>query len=32
MKQGMLSGNMCPVATQDVSTNLKNRNHAFKEY
>ena len=32
MKQGMLSGKMCPVATQDVSTNLKNRNHAFKEY
>lgn len=23
---------VCPVATQDVATNLKNRNHAFKEY
>lgn len=22
----------CPVATQDVSVNLKNRNHAIKEY
>jgi hypothetical protein len=22
----------CPVATQDIATNLKNRNHAFKEY
>jgi hypothetical protein len=32
MKQGMLSGKMCPVATQDVHINLKNRNHAFKEY
>ena len=24
--------NVCPVATQDVATNLKNRNHAFQEY
>jgi len=32
MKEGLLSGTVCPVATQDVSTNLKNRNHAFKEY
>ena len=32
MKQGMLSGSVCPVATQDVHINLKNRNHAFKEY
>jgi hypothetical protein len=32
MKEGLLSGVVCPVATQDVSTNLKNRNHAFKEY
>lgn len=23
---------ICPVATQDIATNLKNRNHAFKEY
>lgn len=23
---------ICPVATQDVATNLKNRNHAFKDY
>ena len=23
---------VCPVATQDVHINLKNRNHAFKEY
>jgi len=22
----------CPIATQDVRINLKNRNHAFKEY
>lgn len=32
MKEGLLSGVTCPLATQDVSTNLKNRNHAFKEY
>ena len=24
--------NVCPIATQDVRINLKNRNHAFKEY
>jgi hypothetical protein len=24
--------NVCPIATQDVSINLKNRNHAFKEF
>jgi hypothetical protein len=29
---GMLSGAVCPIATQDVHVNLKNRNHAFKEY
>lgn len=23
---------VCPVSTQDVATNLKNRNHAFKEF
>jgi len=22
----------CPIATQDIHVNLKNRNHAFKEY
>ena len=32
MKEGLLSGVTCPVATQDISINLKNRNHAFKEY
>lgn len=30
--KGLLSGSVCPLPTQDVSTNLKNRNHAFKEY
>jgi len=23
---------ICPIATQDVAINLKNRNHAFKEF
>ena len=32
MKDGLLTGKTCPIATQDVSVNLKNRNHAFKEY
>jgi hypothetical protein len=32
MKEGFLTGKVCPVATQDVHINLKNRNHAFKEY
>ena len=32
MKEGLLSGVTCPVATQDISINLKNRNHTFKEY
>ena len=22
----------CPIATQDIHVNLKNRDHAFKEY
>jgi hypothetical protein len=32
MKTGLLSGVACPVATQDVAINLKNRNNAFKEF
>jgi hypothetical protein len=28
----LLSGLTCPVATQDVSVNLKNRNNAFKKF
>ena len=32
MKEGLLSGVICPVATQDISVNLKNRNRAFKEF
>ena len=32
MKTGLLTGKSCPIATQDISVNLKNRNHAFKEY
>ena len=32
MKEGLLSGVVCPVATQDISVNLKNRNRAFKEF
>jgi len=32
MKEGLLTGKTCPIATQDISVNLKNRNHAFKEY
>jgi len=32
MKKGLLSGKVCPLATQDVSVNLKHRNHAFKKY
>jgi len=31
MENGLF-GKKCPIATQDVSINLKNRNHAFKEY
>ena len=32
MKDGLLSGKVCPISTQDVTINLKNRNHAFAEY
>ena len=32
MKEGMLSGKVCPVATQDIKVNLKNRNNAFKNF
>ena len=32
MKEGLLSGVTCPLATQDIATNLKNGNYAFKEY
>jgi hypothetical protein len=28
----LLSGDTCPIATQDVSVNLKNRNNAFKKF
>ena len=28
----LLSGESCPIATQDVSINLKNRNNAFKKF
>ena len=28
----LLSGLTCPIATQDVSVNLKNRNNAFKKF
>ena len=31
MENGLF-GSKCPIATQDVEINLKNRNHAFKEY
>jgi hypothetical protein len=30
--KGLLSGVSCPIATQDVSVNLKNRNNAFKKF
>ena len=30
--KGLLSGKSCPIATQDVSVNLKNRNNAFKKF
>lgn len=32
MLKGMFSGSMCPIATQDIHINLKNRNHAFADY
>ena len=28
----LLSGVICPVATQDITINLKNRNNAFKKF
>lgn len=28
----MVTKMKCPIATQDIHVNLKNRNHAFKEY
>jgi hypothetical protein len=28
----LLSGITCPIATQDVSVNLKNRNNAFQKF
>jgi hypothetical protein len=32
LRRAYKSPKACPVATQDVSINLKNRNHAVKEY
>jgi hypothetical protein len=32
MKEGLLSGQVCPLPTQDVQLNLKNRNNAFKKF
>lgn len=32
MKEGMLSGKVCPLSTQDIEVNLKNRNNAFKKF
>jgi hypothetical protein len=32
MPEGLFSEYTCPIATQDIHINLKNRNHAFKEY
>ena len=28
----LLSGVVCPIATQDIQINLKNRNNAFKKF
>ena len=28
----LLSGDICPIATQDITINLKNRNNAFKKF
>ena len=28
----LLSGIVCPIATQDIQINLKNRNNAFKKF
>ena len=30
--KGLLSGVSCPIATQDITVNLKNRNNAFKKF
>lgn len=30
--KNLLSGDVCPISTQDVKTNLKNRNNAFKNF
>lgn len=30
--KNLLSGDVCPVSTQDVKINLKNRNNAFKNF
>ena len=30
--KNLLSGVSCPIATQDVTINLKNRNNAFKKF
>jgi len=32
MKEGLLSGKVCPLPTQDIVLNLKNRNNAFKKF
>lgn len=32
MKEGLLSGQVCPLPTQDIELNLKNRNNAFKNF
>tara|TARA_R110000868_G_scaffold12052_6_gene58527 strand:- start:3063 stop:3515 length:453 start_codon:yes stop_codon:yes gene_type:complete len=32
LKQAYRSPKACPVATQDIHVNLKNRNHAIEEY
>jgi hypothetical protein len=32
VKEGLLSGKVCPLPTQDIVLNLKNRNNAFKNF
>jgi hypothetical protein len=32
MKEGLLSGKVCPLPTQDIALNLKNRNNAFQKF
>jgi hypothetical protein len=32
MKEGLLSGEVCPLPTQDITVNLKNRNNAFSKF